>query len=204
MEDQVSFSPNQSVRGKKNKTPMIIAVVLIVVVLVAGIFMLRKSKKTDETKDTVIKTEELSPTEKPKIDKGTVKVQVLNGTGTEGQAGLVVTALKEAGFSADNLKTDNAENFDHSSTTIQVKEIFSDVGNDIKETLKSTFDEINIDSTYLNTDNEFDVIITTGGKKAEEEATPTPTVSSSEDTTPTVTSTPSPSETPTPTVTPVP
>lgn len=202
MEEQVSFNPTQQVRGKKNKTPMIVGIVLIVVFLVIGIFMLRKSKKTDDIKDTVIKKEEVSPTEKVKIDKSAVKIQVLNGTGTEGQAGLVVTALKEAGFTADNLKTDNAEDFDHSVTTIVVKETISDLVDSLKDTLKSIFDEIEIETAYLDSDNEFDAIITTGGKKAEEEVTPT--VSPTDDSEPTITSTPSPSTTPAPTETPTP
>jgi hypothetical protein len=86
------------------------------------------------------------------------------------------------------------------------KDGFDDVANDAKDALKTTFDEIKIDSTYLDKDSEFDIVVTTGGKKVEE-ATPTtsiisptnPTASPTQSPTTTTALTPSPTSSPTPT-----
>jgi len=198
MVDPISFNPNQQGSSKKKKTAVMIGIVFVVAALVGGIFMLRQPKDTGQTKGVVVENKEPSPTEKPKIDKNSVKVQVLNGTGTPGQAGIVVEALKTAGYNADNIKTANAEEFNNTVTTITAKNGFDDVTNDIKDALKATYDEIKIDSTYLDEDSEFDIVFTTGGEKFEE-TTPTPIMSLTESPTPTTTLTPSPTSSPTPT-----
>lgn len=200
MVDPISLNSNQPGKSKKKKIAIIIAMVFVVVALVGGMLMLRQPKKTDQTKVAIVEKKEPSPTEKPKIDKNSVKFQVLNGTGTPGQAGIVVETLKKAGYNPDNIKTANAEEFNNTVTTITTRDSFDDVASDVKDTLKTTFDEIKIDSTHLDKDSEFDIVITTGGKKFEE-ATPTTSIISP--TNPSVSPTPSPITT-TPTLTPNP
>jgi len=188
--------------SKKKKTGLMIGAGIIIAVLVGSIFVFRQPKWTDQTKVSVVEKKGPSPTAKPKIDKKSVQIQVLNGTGTPGQAGIAVEVIEKVGYNPDNIKTDNAEEFNNTITTIDVKDGFDDVASDIKDALKTTFDEIKINSAYLDSDNEFDIIITTGGKKFEE-ATPTTS------TTPTQSPSPSPTNevittTPTPTLTPTP
>lgn len=183
--------------GSKNKKIAIIVFIAIAAAIIAGIFLIRQPKKTDQTKATITENKEPTPTEKPEVDKKSVKIQVLNGTGTPGQAGTAVEALKEAGYNADNITTANAEEFNHTVTTIAAKDGFEDIAIDIKDALSSTFAEIKIDSTNLDSDSEFDIVITTGGKKFEE-ATPTPAVTTSQSPTPSPTTTLTPSPTPTP------
>ena len=65
---------------------MIIGIVFIVVVIVIGIFMLRKSKKTEDVKDTV-KKEEISPTEKPEQDHQRATGRHPTGTRTDYRPG---------------------------------------------------------------------------------------------------------------------
>lgn len=195
MVDPISFNPNQQVSNKKSKMPIIIGIVLVVVAIAGGIFSYQQSKKTDQVKPVAVEKKEPSPTEKPKIDKNLVKVQVLNGTGTPGQAGTVIDVLKKAGYNIDNIKTDNAKDYNNTVTTITAKDGFDDVASNVKDALKTTFDEINIDSTYLDKDSEFDIIVTTGGKKFEE-ATPTPSETLTPSPTPSLTLTPSPTPTP--------
>lgn len=198
--------------GNKNKKmAMVIAVILIVAALAGGIFMLRQPKKTEQTKIAVVENKEPSPTEKPKIDKNSVKIQVLNGTGTEGQAGIVVEALKKAGFNSDNIKTDNAKDFNNTVTNITAKDGFDDTAIEVKDALKTTFDEIKIDSSHLSKDSDFDIVVVTGGKKSDVTPTTTPTKSPTASPTsttstpsPTLTITPTPTATPTPTPTPKP
>ena len=196
MIDTISSYSNQQGGSKKKKMAIIVFIVIVAAIL-GGIFLIRQPKKTDQTKAPVSENKEISPTEKPKIDKNSVKVQVLNGTGTPGQAGTAVEALKKAGYNADNIKTANAEEFNNLVTTIMAKDGFDDIAIDIKDALNSTFDEIKIESTPLDKDSEFNIVITTGGKKFEE-ATPTPAITTSQSPTPSPTTTLTPSPTPTP------
>lgn len=189
----------------KKKPPfLVIAIVVIIILLIIGMIMSRKNKNVP-TAITETPTVEPSATPAPQVDKQTVKIQVLNGTGTPGQASTVVAELKTAGFSADNIKTDNATSYDHTVTTIAVKTGFSGIEDDIKTALSSTFDTINIDPTELGSDSAYDIVITTGGKLYE---TPTPKVTTAVTPTTGPTATPgpttTPTNTPTPTMTPTP
>jgi len=192
-------------RGNKNKkVAVMVSTVVIVAVIIGGTFLLQKTKKTEPAKIAVVENKELTPTEKPKIDKKSVKIQVLNGTGTPGQAGTAVEALKKAGYNPDNIKTANAKDFNNTVTTITTRTSFEDVASDMNDVLKSTFSEIKIETTQLDEKSEFDIVVITGGKKFEE-ATPTTSVTNSPTPNPTTTTptlTPSPTTTPSPTPTP--
>ena len=199
-----TYSNNAPVGKKKNVALIVITAVILAAIVVGGIFLLRQPKKTNQTKVTFVERKEPTPTEKPKIDKMTVKVQVMNGTGTPGQAGTVVEALKKAGYNPDNIKTANAKEFGATVTTVSEKAGFEDISTDVKNSLQTAFSEININSTKLTDTSEFDIVILTGGKKFEDtstSATPSakPTTGS---TVPTSTLTPSATLTPSPTKTP--
>ncbi len=199
MENTAQTYLNQQKEEKKKNT--VIIIIVIIVALIGGIFILRQTKKNTQDKVAVVKETEPTPTEKPKIGKSSVKIQVLNGTGTPGQAAAVVDALKKADYNQDNIKTGNAPDFNHTITTISAKTGFEEIADDVKQTLADMFDNIEIESSPLDEDSEFDIVVITGGKKFEEnETTPTPTPSPSEATaTPTISPTPSPTSTPTPT-----
>ncbi len=177
---------------KKNKIlPNVVVVAVLLTAIVGSFLILNKSKKDEEKKPVVTETKEVSPTPRPVIDKKTVKIQVQNGTGTPGQAGLVVKALTGAGYVSDNIKTGNAEKFDNLTTSITAKENYDEIIKDIEDSLKSTFEKITVVSPNLGSTSEFDVVIVTGGKIFET-ASPTPASSAS----PTLTSTPTPTPTP--------
>jgi LytR cell envelope-related transcriptional attenuator len=53
------------------------------------------------------------------IDPATLKVSVLNGSGTPGAAGKIATALKTAGFT--NVTTGNAKEYTYKGLTVTVK-----------------------------------------------------------------------------------
>lgn len=200
MIDTISPYSYQQGGSKKKKTAIIVFIIAVAAIL-GGMLFLQQSKNTEQTKVAVVVKKEPSPTEKPRIDRNSVKAQVLNGTGTPGQAGIVVEALKKAGYNSDNIKTANATDFNNTVTTITAKDGFDDVASDVKDALKTTFDEITIDSTHLDKGSEFDIVITTGGKIFEE---PTPTTPIISPTNSTVSPTQSPTTTPTPTLTPTP
>lgn len=189
--------PSQQNKSKKTKQTIIIGIVVLVAVLIGLLLFMQQSKKTNENKPTVVEKTEPSPTEKPKIEKATVKIQVLNGTGTPGQAGLAVKALEDAGYSTDNIKSSNAEKYDNLSTRITARVGYEEIVNDIKDILQPTFDEVTIDSSNLDTDSEFDVVVVTGGKILETES-PTPSPTTAPDSTPSPTPSLTPSPTPTP------
>src|SRR3989339_600570 len=173
---------------KSNKMmPMVVVVVVLLIAVFGSFLIINKTKKVEEKKDVVVETKGPSPTEKPKIDKKTVKIQVVNGTGTPGQAGVVVKALEEAGYSADNIKTGNAEEFDNTTTSITARDNYEEIVNDIKSVLGSMFDKITVVSPNLDADSEFDIVIVTGGKIFEET---TPTASVTEEPTLSPTTTP--------------
>ena len=175
---------------KRNKMlPNIIVVVVLLIAIVGSYLIINKTKKSELKKDVVVEEKKTTPTEKPKIEKSSVKIQVINGTGTPGQAGVVVKALEEAGYSLDNIKTGNAEEFNNSATTIEARENFEEIVKDIESELESTFDKITVKSSNLDKDSDFDVIIVTGGKIFET-VTPTTLVTGSVSSTPGVTTTP--------------
>ncbi|MFA6081546.1 MAG: LytR C-terminal domain-containing protein [Patescibacteria group bacterium] len=196
MEEAV-FPYSNSSPQPKNKKPMtgLIVSLIVLAALIGGFVLMKQPKKVEEKKDVVVEEKGPSPTEKPKIEKSTVKIQVINGTGTPGQAGVVVKALESAGYSADNIKTGNAEKFDNTTTSITARDNFEEIVNNIKSALGPTFEKITVVSPNLGADSEFDIVIVTGGKIFEE-ATPTPSKA--------VTETPTLSPTVTPTLTPTP
>ncbi|MBI2641074.1 LytR C-terminal domain-containing protein [Candidatus Roizmanbacteria bacterium] len=196
MIDATSSYSNQQGGSKKKKIALIV-VALIVLALVGGILLSRQTERNEQTKTAVVEKKEPTPTEKPKIDKKSVKIQVLNGTGTPGQASTAVEALEKAGYNTDNIKTGNAENFDNKVTTVTARTGFEEIATDVKKALEGTFDEVAIDSSNLDEESEYDIVVVTGGKKFE---TPTPTGPSvsptPSPTTATTTLTPSPTPTP--------
>ena len=191
-----TIAPYQNPQFKKSKVNGTVWVVLfaIAVIVIGGFVLSRQQKKVPEAKkDVVVEKKEPSPTAKPKIEKSSVKIQVVNGTGTPGQAAIVVKALEGTGYSADTIKTDNAEKFTTLTTTITARTDFEEIVNNIKDVLKPTFEEVTVDSSNLNTDSEFDIVIVTGGKLFEAiTATPSATVTPSSSPSPTVGVTPTP------------
>ena len=191
-----TIAPYQNPQFKKSKVNGTVWVVLfaIAVIAIGGFVLSRQQKKAPETKkDVVVEKKEPSPTAKPKIEKSSVKIQVVNGTGTPGQAGIVVKALEGTGYSADNIKTANAEKFTTLTTTITARTDFEEIVNNIKDVLKPTFEEVTVDSSNLNSDSEFDIVIVTGGKLFETvTATPSATITPSSSPSPTVSITSTP------------
>lgn len=209
MDNTTQDYSNQPTVTKKSKFPIIIIAVVLIAALFGGIFLFSRNTSTKPPEVSVTTTEAPtpSPTPAPLVDKESVKIQVLNGTGTPGQATKVAVSLKNAGYNLDNIKTGNApENLTTSS--IAVKAGFESVAADMKTVLSSDFPGIEITSSPLGTESAFDIVVTTGGQKYEAPtATPTPTVGATPTPTPTGTAgtptpTPTPTNTPTPTPTP--
>lgn len=198
MDNTAQDYSNQSTVTKKSKLPVIIAVVVLVLALSGGIFFFSRNKpsKPPEVAGTATVAPAPSPTPTPTIDKASVKIQVLNGTGTPGQAGKVAVTLKNAGYNPDNIKTGNAP-ADVTTSTISAKTGFEGAAADLKSVLSTDYPDIAVNTSPLGSDSAFDIVITIGGTKY---VAPTSTPASTGSDTPTPTSTGT-SSTPTPTPT---
>lgn len=195
---------SQTTAPKKSKLPLLIGAVILVLIIGGGFLLFGGSKPSEKPEVAAAITEAPTPTPTPTIDKESVKIQVLNGTSTPGQAGKVAVSLKNAGYNLDNIKTGNAEK-DVSSSTIVAKSGFEGVAEDIKTALSSDFPDISVSTEPLSSDSEYDIVVTTGGEEyVAPTATPNPTGSDTPTPTPTGSDTPTPTPTNTPTPTPTP
>lgn len=192
MEESDYQYQNKQNNRSKSKWAVIIGLVILVVAIIGVMLYMRQPKKTVENSNVVVTTAP-TPTEKPKINKSTVKIQVVNGTGIAGQAGVVVKALTDAGYSIDNIKSTNADTYNNTITTVTGRTNFDDTINDIVSVLKPTFSDIAISSSKLDESSAFDIVVLTGSK-----ITVTPTVSPTGLVSPTPTSTIAPTSTPIP------
>ncbi len=188
---ETPFQYPSRIEKSNKKIIYIIIGVIILASLFIGWLVTRPSVKPEEKKDVVIEQKEPSPTEKPKIEKTSVKIQVVNGTGTPGQAGVVVKALEAAGYSADNIKSTNADTYDNLVTSISARANFEEIVSDIKTVLKPTFAEITDSSPNLSEDSAFDIVVLTGGKTFET-VTPTTAATDSGSLSPSPTTSPTP------------
>ena len=105
---------------------------------------------------TVVPTPTAVPT--PEIKKDTLKIKVLNGSGTAGKASAVKAVLKDAGFT--DIVTGNADTFDFTSTEVAVKKgkeyLFP-----IMKTVLSDYTS-SIKQTVLDDKSDADIVITFG------------------------------------------
>lgn len=69
----------------------------------------------------------------PGVKKEEVKINVQNGSGTGGVAATARAALRKAGFA--EILTENADNFDYTTTEIQIKKGFESFTEDLKKAL---------------------------------------------------------------------
>lgn len=202
----LNFNNFQSLdNDKKNQgfSPTLLVVIIILILVIGTLLIIGQTKKTQEIKksssqEKIVEKKEdiLTPTEKPKIDKNTLKIKIINGTGTPGEAGKVASLLTNEGFVKENIKTENADEFNQTITLIKVKEKYQDTAKEIEKVISSFFEKIKIDSSFLDDTDDYDIIITTGGKIY---SSPTPIQEKKQNPTPTSTLTPTLTNTPTPT-----
>jgi flagellar basal body-associated protein FliL len=210
MDNTTQDYSNQPATAKKNMLPIIIIAVVLLIVIIGGFFFFTRNTSGKPpavtTTTTTAPTPIPSPTPTPAIAKDSVLIQVLNGTGTPGQAAKVVAALKTAGYNPDNIKTGNTPDT-AASSTITAKAGFESIAADMKTVLGTDYPDIKVATTPLDTGSAFDIVVTTGGKAysaptssptptGKATTTPTPTPSTTQTPTPTLTPTPSPSPTP--------
>lgn len=95
------------------------------------------------------------------FDPSQYSIQVLNGTGTPGQAGEVESLLEEAGFTS--IQTANANTFDNQQTLVSLHpDAPNQLFNTLSEALSQSFSASL--SAQLNSSSNYDAVITTGEK----------------------------------------
>ena len=181
----------------------IIIGVLIVAIIAVGGFMYYQSVQeklaTPPTDTEVALSEEKekpTPTPEKNMKPGDYSIQVQNGSGIVGQAGVVQELLEENEYNIES--TGNADTYDYEETVIQAKKDVSEAWlDDIKKVLKEKYD-VQTKVEELSEDADTDVVVIVGsfdesgealGESTsvveEEDVDPTPTTEASETETPT-------------------
>ncbi len=106
---------------------------------------------------TSLVTTKPSPTIKP-LDKSSIKIQILNGSGISGQAGKLSLILQNEGYK--NITTNNASNSGELTNMLYFRNIPVSNAKEIADSLKEEL--LNIAMQETTRSAEFDVIITTG------------------------------------------
>jgi hypothetical protein len=106
-----------------------------------------------------------TPTPVEKVDLTKYTVNVLNGSGTAGQAGVVKDLLVKSGFDAEKVKTANASTYDFKSTEVQVKvDVPAGIIDAIIKSLNTSY-TVEVMEDNLTASSSYDVVVTVGSKK---------------------------------------
>jgi len=187
----------------------IVGGIVVLALVVGGFFYYRSTQNQDsgvkvvEPSDT--ESEEPTPTEEV-TKRDAYKIEILNGSGIEGEAGRTQELLKSAEFNV--IGTDNAKTYDYEETVIQAGDDVSEKWLDeLKNELSKKY-KLQSSVDKLDTETDAQVVVIVGsfdndGKSMvkEVEATPTPTP---EEETTDETGTPTPTEEASETETPAP
>ncbi len=184
-------------KAKSSSSKWIIIFIGLLILGGAGIFFFTKSSgeaiptptpsfgvvPIDEPETTPVPTKSPEP-----INRETISIEVLNGTGISGEAKLLSDKLKALGYS--DITSGNAETSDNTDTTVTFSKTLSQsVQDEIKKELDSFYKTVNVKTSSTQ---KSDIVIITGlrgSQTSKPSATPTPKASASA----------SPSATPTPT-----
>lgn len=98
------------------------------------------------------------PTAEPLVDKATVRIEILNGSGIEGQAGKLSNLLQEIGYS--DITTGNIDNSEQRTTITYKKSISKDALAEITDAIKNDFPDPTLQAASQSA--KYDILITTG------------------------------------------
>lgn len=192
-------------KGKGKKVLIIFFILLLLAALGVGAWYVLSEPQVEI--DEVTSELSVSPTPSPSpsptsapIQREEIKINVLNGTGISGEAGLLQDELEDLGYS--DIEVGNADETDYEATQVTFSDKLSEEAvEEILEKLKEMYSEVEDDVSISIED--YDIQIITGLRKGvtpkptAAKATATPT-SSASNTTPTdsVSATTTPTQTP--------
>lgn len=156
-------------KDKSGTTPLskllwiVLAVALFVGGIGGGVLIFKEGVKAGKTQalDTPVPALEDSQTPAPtsELNRKDLSLQVLNGAGVPGAAKKAETLLEELGYEVKS--TGNGRSFDYKETEIAIKDSKKDYLKLLVEGLSKEY-KVSEDTTNLNEQSEFDVIITIG------------------------------------------
>lgn len=199
-QERTFYEQPQNLRSQDGgNRPALIAVVLIVLLALGlgGWFILKGRGGTSPTPAPTPQIEIIAPSPTPGIDRSQIKIEILNGTGTAGEAAFLKGKLTPLGYS--DFALGNAPTEDNKATQISFA---SDVPEELKTEIENKLREIYQSvQTGGGVSGQVDVKIVTGLRRG---ATPKPSPTPSPKASPTGTPSPSPTPTKSPTPTPTP
>jgi hypothetical protein len=133
-------------------------IVLMAITKLNGAKILSPQAKNQTNSTATATPEAPTPTPTVDIDRKTVKVKILNGSGTKGQATTIKDMLKEKGYT--DIVTGNADNFDYTTTEIQVSKDKKGLDSLVKGDIKDSVSDPKV--TELKDDTSADVVIIFG------------------------------------------
>lgn len=189
--DPVGFPAASSAPKKKSKMWIIVLILFVIAIAVITFIVFKGSRQTTDdtqslsptslpvTDDNSSPTPEATPTPAA-VSKGSLKVQVLNGTGVAGEAAFLQTKLKNLGYT--NVDTGNATETTTTTTVAFGSSVSQDVITEITALLKKTYTNVVTSSTAPDG---FDIQVTVGSRSgAATSATTAPSASASPTATP--------------------
>lgn len=128
---------------KRGPKKLLLALLAIILIVVLGFLLKGKLFKSSTATPTPSPVSQESPTPQesatpsPSLDRSKLSVQIENGSGTSGVAGTASSFLKNLGYNV--VSTGNADNFNFTGVTIQVKSSKSDFLTILKNDLKANY-----------------------------------------------------------------
>src|SRR3990172_10486275 len=154
--EEISYSGDRPVRRRRlsRRAFIFIGVFLAIIILIGGlIFFVTRNSSSEEQKTidlpqssseptstptpTLTPEAEKTPTPTTATKKSELRVAVQNGSGESGVAAAASAVLKSAGYSV--ISTGNADNYDYTGVTIQIKSSEKSFLNGLEEDLSSDY-----------------------------------------------------------------
>lgn len=179
---QASDSPRG--RGGKGFPKWIAAVIGVMLILaIGGFFIVRSLGEPEETEPTptgsglsTFPTPATTPSSDPSpspeardIERSEVKIEVLNGTGTAGEASFLQGELEDLGY--EDIEVANADSQDETVTTVTfANDLPEEIVDEITEVLEDIYAEVETQSGSVS--GGFDIRILTGPRAGAASASP--------------------------------
>lgn len=145
---------------------LILLIVLILVAIAGGIFVYKKSidrknSSSGPTPTAVPQTEQITETPVEEFKREDLKIEILNGSGTPGAAGVAQKYLEDLGYQI--AKTGNAKSYTYKETEISIKEEKRPYLEMLVKDLEKKY-MVATGSSFLGKENEFDAVVIIGKK----------------------------------------
>lgn len=168
---------NETKKSGNGKVVLLVVIILLILGGATWYLFSRREETIEFTNDAItsVPVEQTPTPGKVMIDKSTLKIQVLNGTGTPGDAGKLEKAVNDLGYS--EVVTGNAENYDYKIAEVTFSSDFPENYRDeIIQVLNGLYSEVKVGNESLG---EFDAILITAIAKGAKTTTTTPKPTSS-------------------------